>query len=95
MTQPETSPTGTTREHVLLDVEGMHCAACVARVERALAGVPGGVAARVNLVTGQAAAELEPGHAGPEDLVAALIDAANEAGGYDNVTAIVVDAASA
>ncbi|MFV1986577.1 MAG: Stp1/IreP family PP2C-type Ser/Thr phosphatase [Gemmatimonadota bacterium] len=30
----------------------------------------------------------------PETLVAALIEAANEAGGYDNVTAIVVDASA-
>lgn len=29
----------------------------------------------------------------PDDLVSALIEAANEAGGYDNVTVIVVDAA--
>jgi protein phosphatase len=36
--------------------------------------------------------ELMTGATSPDDLVAALIAAANEAGGYDNVTTIVVDA---
>jgi len=38
--------------------------------------------------------ELVTGPEPPETLVAALIAAANEAGGYDNVTAIVVDASA-
>ncbi|MFM7065444.1 MAG: heavy-metal-associated domain-containing protein, partial [Gammaproteobacteria bacterium] len=35
-------------------IEGMTCAACVRRVERALQKVPGVEAAAVNLVTGKA-----------------------------------------
>lgn len=39
---------------VELSVEGMHCASCVGRVERALQGVPGVQEAAVNLATGRA-----------------------------------------
>jgi Cu+-exporting ATPase len=39
-------------------VKGMHCAACVSKVERALLGVPGVRAAVVNLATERAAVEL-------------------------------------
>ncbi|MFH1921501.1 MAG: heavy metal translocating P-type ATPase [Planctomycetota bacterium] len=59
-------------EHVLLDVEGMHCAGCAGRVEKALGGVPGVLGARVNLVTNQASVECRPGEVRPEELLAAL-----------------------
>ncbi|MFN3260757.1 MAG: heavy metal translocating P-type ATPase [Pikeienuella sp.] len=59
---------------VRLDVEGMTCASCVGRVERALAAVPGVRAARVNLATERA--EIE----GAADMSALL--AAVEAAGY-------------
>jgi heavy metal translocating P-type ATPase len=39
---------------LVLDVEGMTCASCVAHVERALKAVPGVTGARVNLVTERA-----------------------------------------
>ncbi|NUP87417.1 MAG: copper ion binding protein, partial [Burkholderiaceae bacterium] len=39
---------------VRLQIEGMTCASCVARVERALAQVPGVKSAAVNLATAQA-----------------------------------------
>ncbi len=38
----------------VLAVEGMHCASCVARIEAALAGLPGVVSACVNLAAGTA-----------------------------------------
>ncbi|MBB4062952.1 heavy metal translocating P-type ATPase [Gellertiella hungarica] len=41
-------------ETVTLDIEGMTCASCVRRVEKALAGVPGVVSATANLATNQA-----------------------------------------
>lgn len=41
-------------KHTTLQIEGMHCAACVARVEKALLGVAGVDEASVNLVTGRA-----------------------------------------
>lgn len=58
---------------VQLSVEGMTCASCVGRVERALQAVPGVISARVNLATERATVE---GIADP----AALIAAAERAG---------------
>ncbi|HZP36167.1 MAG TPA: heavy metal translocating P-type ATPase [Methylomirabilota bacterium] len=43
-----------------LPVRGMHCAACVGKVERALQAVPGVVTASVNLATERARVELGP-----------------------------------
>ena len=43
-----------TRPAVTLPVEGMTCASCVGRVEKALRGVPGVVSASVNLATNSA-----------------------------------------
>jgi Au+-exporting ATPase len=56
-----------------LPIEGMSCASCVGRVERALRAVPGVVDATVNLATEQATVT------GAVD-VAALIEAVNAAG---------------
>jgi len=67
----------TRAQHALLDVEGMHCAGCAARVEKALSRLSGVSAARVNLVTNQASVEFRPEEVGPEELVAAV-----SAGGY-------------
>ena len=50
-----------TDSSLTLAIEGMTCASCVRRVERALASVPGVVAASVNLATGQAIIQSEPG----------------------------------
>lgn len=62
---------------VRLDIEGMHCASCVTRVEQALSQVPGVEAARVNLATEQARVRVEPGRATTDELVAAV-----QASGY-------------
>jgi len=58
-----------------LSVEGMTCASCVGRVERALLAVPGVTSANVNLATERATVQ---GTADPAALVAAIEDA-----GYD------------
>jgi len=42
------------RETTVLDLDGMHCASCVGRVEQALDAVPGVLEARVNLAAGTA-----------------------------------------
>jgi Cu+-exporting ATPase len=47
-------PSAPSADAVELEISGMHCAACVARVERALREVPGVSAAAVNLATGRA-----------------------------------------
>ena len=49
-------------------VKGMHCAACVGKVERALEGVPGVRMASVNLATERATVELAPGGPSLADL---------------------------
>jgi Cu+-exporting ATPase len=47
-------------ERVTAPVRGMHCAACVGKVEQALGGVPGVESARVNLATEQATIAYDP-----------------------------------
>jgi Cu+-exporting ATPase len=72
---------GSPRHHgaVRLAVEGMTCAACVGKVERALAAVPRVVAARVNFATETAALDLEEG-ASAESVAEAATDAVRRAG---------------
>ena len=59
-------------------VTGMTCAACQARVQRALSAEPGVIDASVNLVTRSAAVRYDPAALTPEDLIAAV-----RATGYD------------
>ena len=62
-------------EDVILPVEGMHCAACVQRIERALGAVPGVLNASVNLATERAAVRYVPGVADVAALRAAVVRA--------------------
>lgn len=68
-----------TEEETTLEIEGMHCASCVGRVERALKAVPGVTGAEVNLATGSARIRHLAGAAGPEDLAAAVAAAGYQA----------------
>jgi Cu+-exporting ATPase len=77
-----------TTERVTLPVRGMHCAACVGKVERALAGVPGVEEARVNLATERATIGFDPARADVHRLRAAV-----EAAGYE-LAEVVPDATS-
>ncbi|WP_238179285.1 heavy metal translocating P-type ATPase, partial [Methylobacterium oxalidis] len=61
----------------VLRVEGLSCASCVGRVERALAAIPGVAGASVNLATAEARVRHAEGLVGAADLVAAV-----EAAGY-------------
>jgi Cu+-exporting ATPase len=63
---------------IKLPIEGMTCASCVARVEKALKAVPGVGSAEVNLATEIATVALAEG-AAPESLVAAVRKAGYEA----------------
>ncbi len=67
-------------EHELyeLDVTGMTCGSCAARVQRALSKQAGVSDALVNYATGRATVELEPGALDAEQLVEAV-----RAAGYD------------
>ncbi|RUL87683.1 heavy metal translocating P-type ATPase [Tautonia sociabilis] len=61
-----------------LAISGMHCASCVARVERALSGVPGVSEARVNLATERARVVVDPSRFDEQALRLAVSEA-----GYD------------
>jgi Cu+-exporting ATPase len=64
------------RERVQLELEGMTCASCAARIEKRLNRL-GGVEASVNFATEQARVDFDPGSVAVEDLIAAV-----EAAGY-------------
>ncbi|MFH1755835.1 MAG: cation transporter, partial [Candidatus Latescibacterota bacterium] len=55
-----------------VSIEGMSCAACVARVEKALRDTPGVVNASVNLATSAAYVEYNPSAAEVSDIVGAV-----------------------
>jgi Cu+-exporting ATPase len=59
-------------ERLTLPVKGMHCAACVGKVERALGAVPGVEEAAVNLATEQATVAFDPARADVDRLRAAV-----------------------
>jgi Cu+-exporting ATPase len=61
-----------------LPVLGMTCAACVRRVEKAVAAVPGVVKAEVNLPLSRARIELDPERASAKTAAAAIRDAGYE-----------------
>jgi len=63
-------------ETLEIGIDGMTCASCVARVERALAAVPGVQSASVNLATERATLRLAPAEAGLVQAVEAAIRAA-------------------
>lgn len=62
-----------------LQIKGMTCASCVARVERALKAAPGVLDAQVNLATERASLRLVAGVATPQSLAAAVAAAGYEA----------------
>ena len=66
-------------EMIELAVEGMTCASCVGRVEKALSRVPGVRSAAVNLATERALIKVIAGAALPADLIAAITAVGYEA----------------
>jgi len=67
-------------ERQTLPVRGMHCAACVGKVERALSGVPGVESAAVNLATEQATVSFDAARTGVPALQQAVAAAGYELG---------------
>jgi Cu+-exporting ATPase len=65
------------RRRVELDIEGMTCASCAARIEKTLNRLEG-VDARVNFASEQAAIRYDPGRVAVDDLIGAVAGA-----GYD------------
>ncbi|MGH7620844.1 MAG: heavy-metal-associated domain-containing protein, partial [Gemmatimonadaceae bacterium] len=73
MSAPEAPATNSPhRERIRIPVSGMTCAACQARVQRALAQQPGVSDASVNLMMETAAVTYDPAVATPERLVSAI-----------------------
>ncbi len=68
-------------ESVSLGISGMTCASCVARIEKALKGVPGVIDASVNFATNDALVVYQKGKVTVGDLIKAVKGA-----GYDVVT---------
>ncbi|WP_046863430.1 heavy metal translocating P-type ATPase [Microvirga massiliensis] len=66
-------------ESAEFQVEGMTCASCVGRVERALEAVPGVVSASVNLATEKASVRYLAGIVSVDDLTSAIRDTGYEA----------------
>lgn len=62
-----------------INVEGMTCASCVGRVEKALKKVPGVTGAEVNLATERARVATVPGTVALDQLIAAVRDAGYQA----------------
>ncbi|HEY9899965.1 MAG TPA: heavy metal translocating P-type ATPase [Pantanalinema sp.] len=76
MRNVETTPTlPQPGAHLSLQVEGMTCASCVARVERALNKLHGVQEASVNFATEEARVVFDPQQVAPEALVKAIEDA--------------------
>ena len=59
-TEPTTTPAAPELQTAQLGIEGMHCASCVARVERELQSVPGVQQATVNLAAEEARVSFAP-----------------------------------
>ncbi|MFW5815434.1 MAG: cation transporter, partial [Wenzhouxiangella sp.] len=64
-------------DEIVIGIEGMHCASCVGRVEKALQEVPGVLSAQVNLASAEARVEVISGQ-----VSAARLEDAIEAAGY-------------
>src|SRR6202453_5181361 len=66
------APSNGAREVMELDISGMTCGSCAARVQRTLSRQPGVSEALVNYATGRATVELDPGAVDVEQLAAAV-----------------------
>ncbi len=74
------SPVPSTTATLQLAIDGMTCASCVARVEKALSQVGGVASASVNLATEKATVQVAPGMRDATTLLAALQMAVKKAG---------------
>ncbi|MCX7719425.1 MAG: heavy metal translocating P-type ATPase [Candidatus Sumerlaeaceae bacterium] len=70
MTEPK--PARERLEEVFL-IEGMHCASCVARIEKGLARLPGVAGASVNLATREARVTFDPSMVSPQAIRARVV----------------------
>ncbi|MCC6545527.1 copper-translocating P-type ATPase [Candidatus Sumerlaeota bacterium] len=80
------------RDDLRLQIEGMTCASCVSKVERALGGVSGVEQARVNFATERATLQLLPG-ADPKEVLESAKAAVSRAG-YHAIAVINTEASA-
>ncbi len=73
-------PAASTETEIDLSIEGMTCASCVLRVEKALTAVPGVSRATVNLATQRAHLVLDPGTSDSADTETGAVAAVRKAG---------------
>ncbi|PAA71175.1 hypothetical protein BOX15_Mlig003369g1, partial [Macrostomum lignano] len=78
---------GPGRTTVTLDIGGMTCSSCVAKVERAALAVPGVVEAAVALATERGRFVYETDATGPRSIIAAIVDAGFTAALASDLTA--------
>jgi len=71
-TETPIKPIPSTLETSTLDIQGMHCASCVSRIEQSLKKVAGVSDASVNLATNRARVVFDPALAASESLIAAV-----------------------
>jgi Cu+-exporting ATPase len=75
------------KEKVIIRVKGMHCAACVSNVEKALNATKGVASARVNFASEKAYVDYDPAHASVDDLKHAIENAGYEVAGEEDPNA--------
>jgi Cu+-exporting ATPase len=73
--QPDSEKITASSEEAIIHVGGMHCAACVARVEKTLQAVPGVQQAVVNLATREAQLKFDPAKTNSSQFAQVLEDA--------------------
>jgi len=78
-------------EKKTLQIEGMHCASCVASVEKSLKKVPGVKSATVNLATESASVEFDDSETGIEALKKAVEDVGYDVADNSMSTTIKID----
>ena len=87
--QPVGQPPTTNTLRTVYDVEGMHCASCVGRVEAALREIPGVESAHANLAMNQVGVVMDPSRVDDERVVRAI----ESAGYHARRSAVPSDAA--
>jgi Cu+-exporting ATPase len=75
LTRTDDRPTAVHHERRLFDVEGMHCASCLSRVERALLTVDGVSEAHANLAMNQVSVIVDPRRVTPAGIQLAVAQA--------------------
>ncbi len=77
---------GVPTDRIVLKIDGMSCASCVGRVEKALAAIPGVLKAEANLATESAQIEALAGTVRPQALAAAVEGAGYTARASENAS---------